>query len=134
MSPIEAAARLLAVLIEWVKGPRTTEEVVTPRTRSDQLIGRSISGFEIKIHCQERRYRVRYRHWYIPNKEIKLYHVYATTSDDSPKRLKEACMLELTFPGLISEPTREQKQKESVIAAYLDILITRLETSVIFSA
>lgn len=134
MSPFRLAKRLLAFLMEVVRGPRTTEEIVTPRTRSERLTGYSVSGFVINIHCQERRYRIRYRRWYVPNKELRLYHIFATTTDDCPDRLMEACRLDAVFPMLLSDAVSEQKQQAAVISAYLDILITRLETSVVFSA
>lgn len=134
MSPFRLAGKLLAFLTEKVKGPRTTVDIVTPRSRSEKLTGYSVSGFVINIHCQERRYQLRYRRWFIPNQEFQLYHVFATTSNDSPERLKEACKLDAVFPLLLSRGVSERKQEEAVVSAYLDILITRLETSVVFSA
>lgn len=134
MRLVRLLASLMTYWVEKVKGPRTTAEVVVPRTRSEGLTGHSVSGYEISIHCQERRYKVCYKRWWVSNDEFRMYHVYATLSNDSPDRLKEACKLDLAFPPLLGLWSSAKKQREAAIAAYLDVLIARLETSVFFSA
>lgn len=134
MRLVRLLASLMAFWVEKVKGPRTTEEVVVPRTRVEGLTGHSVSGYEINIHCQERRYRTRYKHWWMSAHEFRSYHVFATLSGDSPERLKEACKLDITLPTMLGSLASPEKQREAAINAFLDILIARLETSVTFSA
>lgn len=134
MRLVRKLASLMTYWVERVKGPRTIEEVVVPRTRSEGLTGHSVSGYEINIHCQERRYKVRYKRWWMASDEFRLYHVFATYSNDCPDRLKEACKLETTMPVLLNSYAAAAKQKEAAINAYLDILIARLETGISFSA
>lgn len=134
MRLVRLLASLMAYWVERIKGPRTTEEVVVPRTRSEGLTGHSVSGYEISIHCQERRYKIRYKRWWMASDEFRLFNVFATVTGDAPDRLKEACKLEMTLPVLLSSLAATEKQREAVINAYLDILIARLETSITFSA
>lgn len=134
MRLVRILASLMTSLVENLKGPRTTEEVVVPRTRSEGLTGHSVSGYEINIHCRERRYKVRYKRWWMGADELRMFHVFATYSNDCPERLKEACKLDISMPALLSSYAPAEKQREAAINAYLDILIARLETNISFSA
>lgn len=134
MRLVRRLASLMTYWLDKFKGPRTLEEVVVPRMRSEGLTGHSISGYEISIHCQERRYKVRYKHWWMGSSELRMFHVFATYSNDCPDRFKEACRLDLTIPVLLNSYAPTEKQREAAINAYLDILITRLETSISFNA
>ena len=134
MRLVRKLASLMTYWVEKVKGPRTIEEVVVPRTRSEGLTGHSVSGYEINIHCQERHYKVRYKRWWMSTDEFRQFHVFATYSHDCPDRLKEACKLDITLPVLLNTYASAEKQREAAINAYLDILIARLETSISFSA
>lgn len=110
-------------LIEVIRGPFTLLEINSESSEIESMIGHSINGFTIKIHCQERNYLCRYRHWYVLDRVKTVYHVFTEVSPDAPESLKVFCERKRDFPKLLNGLMPSASQKEAAIRAYLDLII-----------
>jgi hypothetical protein len=114
------------LLFERIKGVAFFEEIVTPPALTEHLTGYSVSGYELRLYCQRKKYRRTYLRWSWLNRTYSAFRVYSITSNDAPPCLREACELDIYFPAFAPSFLSENLQKELAIQAYLDILIERL--------
>ena len=119
----EILVQLFASTIESLKGPKILFELPSKKNEIESLMGYSINGYTIKIHCLEKKYICRYRNWYISDKIKTVYHVYTTVSEDAPDILKKYCSVDRHFPRLLGYWMPSATQKEAAIEAYLDLII-----------
>lgn len=117
----------LASILDYLKGSRVLVEATTPQAIIESLVGYSVMGYIITIHCQERMYRYEYLNRFVRNKTFYSYFVFSTVSGDAPEKLKEACTMERAFPKLLEFWMPSENQKEAAVCAYLDLLIKKLD-------
>lgn len=125
---IDMLLKCFSILLEKVRGPRNLQEITPSRAYIEAMTATSIYGVTTTIHCQERMYMCRYDRWFIPNRIVYTYYVFATVSGQASPRHIEACSMERSFPKLLHSWMPSASQKEAAIEAYLDLLVHRLET------
>lgn len=91
-----------------------------------ELIGFSIRGYTLTIHCYKMQYVTSYQKRFEVNKNHVVYQMFATCSEDSPQKLKEVIEIETYLPRLSPSLVSIEQERKTLVAAYLDILITRL--------
>lgn len=116
----------LGAAIEWIKGPGEVQDTTAARGQLEALVGQSVSGYTLTIHCQERRHRYVYKNWYMPDRTIITYYVFATVSGQAPEVLVQACAMVRAFPKLLHPWCKPIRQKEAAIKAYIDLLLPQL--------
>lgn len=117
---------LMVLWWEQWKGSKTIEEImgtIAPET----LTAESVLGYQLQICCRQRHYRRVYQHWFIPNQDFAVFEVYAITSQVAPEALRRACERSYFFPALRPRGVFPHVQEQAAIAAYLDLLIQRLQ-------
>ena len=117
----------LASIWDVIRGPRILREITKPHMLVESLVGYSLNGYVITIHCQERKYRYEYKYRHIRDKAIYSYFVFATVTGSAPEKLVNACNMERAFPKLLPFWMPSETQKEAAIEAYLDLLIEKLD-------
>jgi len=122
-SVIDILTMSLGSLIELIKGPFTLLEINSQNSDIESMIGHSVKGYSIKIHCQERNYLCRYKKWYVKNHVKTVYHVFTEVSSDAPESLRLFCERRRDFPKLLNGLMPSASQKEAAIRAYLDLII-----------
>lgn len=113
---------LLARLLERVRGARTVTEITEIRSRLESLVAYASTDYTLTIHCKERKFQCEYLRWYIPNKIVTTYEVFATTAGRAPTSLIEACADGRTFPKLLHGWSSPRNQKEAAIEAFIDLI------------
>jgi hypothetical protein len=87
----------------------------------------SMEGHQVTIHSVPMVFRYQYGHWYIPDKIIRMYHLFSTISPDAPADLRWACGLSVTLPGFFPPFMDERVQRKYAISAYVDLLLKRVK-------
>lgn len=126
---LKLTLKLIAGIIEMIRGPRSLREITEPRTQLESLVGYSIEGYVTTIHCQERKYLCHYHRWPWFNKVVSTYFVFSTVTGSAPGSLVDACSMERSFPALLFSGSSNIRQKEAAIEAYIDLLIENLKSS-----
>jgi hypothetical protein len=130
MTFITQTKELCGVFVDWITGPSKLHVINNPRAPVESLVGYHYQGYVINIHCLEKNFLRHYHRWFIPNKRITTYEVFATTSADAPKVLKDMCYNRMQqFPKLLNCWMPDASQSQAAVQAYLDLLITRLSDS-----
>lgn len=116
------------LFVEKLKGSKSVKDVSVPSPEdfSATLVGYSVSGWEIRIHCVRKQYQKQYSRWFVPTSSIDLYHVYSVVGSGAPASLREACSLEITIPPPHPDFLSDAYQKDAAIEWYLDLLIQRM--------
>ena len=130
MSHFRLFAHWLGVVFEKFRGQRQLSEITSHRRQIESLMAHSVDGYATTIHCQERRYICSYQNWWIPNRVVRSYYVFATVQGTAPKPLVEACAMDRSFPPLLHSWMPPASQKEAAIEAYIDLLVERLEKGI----
>lgn len=127
MFGLRKVAQLFALFVEWGRGPATFKEVTPPRTQIEALVGESTEGYSMTIHCQERLYQYQYTRWFVRNRVVSSYYVFATIVGRAPPAMVEACSMVRSFPKLMHPWMPAASQKEAAIEAYIDLLLTNVQ-------
>ncbi len=125
---LDMPLKLFSILLEKIRGPRNLFEITTSRTNIEAMTATSIDGVTTTIHCQERKYLCRYDRWFILDRVVYTYFVFATVQGKATPHHIEACSMERSFPKLLHPWMPSASQKEAAIEAYLDLLVHRLES------
>ena len=119
----------IVLLFRRLKGPSSYREIVPHMGQSSVMVGQSISGFEITIYCNRKRYRRKYDRWFVPTEYDVLYRVFSRASDNAPARLREACQaLDRDIHPQLPEFISDDLQKKAAVEAYLQLLVNTLES------
>lgn len=113
---------LFARLLESVRGSRTVTEITEIRSRLESLVAYATRDYTVTIHCKERKFRCEYLRWYIPNKIVTTYEVFATVAGPAPSAMIKACTDGRTFPKLLHGWSSPRNQKEAAIEAFVDLM------------
>lgn len=120
---IDLLSHLFASIIETLRGPSTISEIPAAINDIECLMGYSLMGYSLRIHCLEKRYILNYKYWFMASREHAIYHVYAVVSQDAPEKLKMFCSEDRQFPKILNRWMPSASQKEAAIMAYLDLII-----------
>jgi hypothetical protein len=126
MNIIKKLLGSLFLITERIKGTKTVLEIKSPKNSLGYLLAYAVSGYEISIYCQVKRYHRIYDKWFAPNRYIVVYRVFSVVSNDAPENIRTACELDIDIPEQLHNAVSEQHQKDEAIRAYLDLLINRL--------
>jgi hypothetical protein len=113
---------LFSRLLEYVRGARTVTEITEIRSRLESLVAYASTDYTVTIHCKERKFKCDYTRWWIPNKIVTTYEVFATLAGRAPPALIEACADDRTFPKLLHNWSSRRHQKEAAIEAFVDLI------------
>jgi hypothetical protein len=119
---------LVLLAFERIRGPRWVTEIQEPDQALGCLKGFTVNGYEIAIYCHRKSYRVRYKHWYIPDRRMFTYNVFSVVSNDAPATLRKACELDVELPALVSVRSFSSEIRQAQVMAYLDLLDQRLSS------
>ncbi|EKD22631.1 MAG: hypothetical protein ACD_84C00031G0002 [uncultured bacterium] len=119
--------KILFLLIVRLKGKNKFIEVKCNDVVIGRLVAYSILGHEIEICCQKKHYRRQYDKWFISDKDVIVYRVFSITSSNMPEAIKKLFRLDLDIPAFLPVGMCEDTQQHTVINAYVDILLDRLE-------
>ena len=126
MTLLKSLLGAVFLYFEKLKGEKTVYEVKLPKHALGHLDGIEMSGYRIRIYCQKKQFKRKYRSWLIPDKYTATYRVFSVVSNDAPEKLKEACGLDIDIPCQLSPFIDDEWQKEAAIQAYLDMLVNKL--------
>lgn len=128
MFGLRKMAQLFALFVEWGRGPATFKEVTPARAQIEALVGESTDGYSITIHCQERLYQYHYARWFVRNRIVASYYVFATIVGRAPTAMIEASSMTRSFPKLLHPWMPSASQKEAAIEAYIDLLLANVQS------
>lgn len=117
---------LFARLFESMRGARTVTEITEVRSRLESLVAYASTDYTLTVHCKERKFKCEYERWFIPNKIVTTYEVFATLAGSAPARLIEACTDDRTFPKLLAGWSSPRNQKEAAIEAFIDLIQSQI--------
>jgi len=120
--------KIIAKLIEGVRGERTVFEITEPRATIESLVAYAVEGYNLTIHCRERKFLCKYSRWYVPDRILTTYDVFATVAGKAPTALMEAATDDRTFPMLLENYSSSRAQKEAAIEAFVDLMKDHLRT------
>lgn len=119
--------RYLAKVIEDILGERIVSEVTQRRTKIESLVAYAVEGYTLTVHCKERKFLCTYDRWYIPNRLVTTYEVFATVAGQAPFPLIEAATDDRTFPKLLMTFAGSKNQKKAAIEAFIDLMREHLQ-------
>jgi hypothetical protein len=120
--------RLISVLCKQVLGPYTFTDISLNCPAVTMTIT-TIDGIITTIHCKERRYLRRYANWYVRDRTVSTYTVYATVCGDVSENYNRACNTVHSFPKLLHPWMSADNHREAVVEAYIDILLCSLRVT-----
>lgn len=116
------------------KGARRIYLPPTENIMPGELTVVSIHGYELTIFCKEIKYRAVYKNSIVPDKVHFVYELFAKCTSDAPDILKRVTQIEVYLPRLTPTYVDWETSKKALVAAYLDILISRLKGEVALDA
>jgi len=129
LSLISLVGCLVFTALITFRGTKTLyETIVDQEVKFEQIKGFSLEGYSITILCQRKRYRRRYRVWYIPDKQYFIYYFYGETTDSAPDKLREALKDCVSIPTAVHNVFLNTVVENEVLLAYLDVIASRLRT------
>lgn len=127
MPVLKAVTVWIAGVWEAILGPRTVYDVTSSTVNIESLTGHSTQGYITEVFCHEKRYRVRYAHWFIRDRYYYVYKVFCQVRGNAPDDLMKVFTKECVFPTLILDWSSNKARKAAAIEAYLDVVLSELE-------
>lgn len=118
--------QVLGRIIEYIRGPRTIQELEVNGVLETCLTGTTLRGIVINITCRQTIQHCKYQRWWVRDKELCMYQISCTYEGDPPDQLVSIMTGMHNFPNILSSWTSHAAQREAAIGAFLDILVSRL--------
>lgn len=82
----------------------------------------------VSLHCDEKRYEVKYKNWFIPNRLVHVFKVYPVFSEDAPEDVRSLFSTELCIADLWHGLISTEEQKKAAIRGFIDIMYLNAKT------
>ena len=122
MSIFTSAVSLVMDLIEKLKGSRILVPLEVVDNPSHHFVFEMSNNTKIKIHCEERRYRVKYKYFFVLDKTISIFKVYPIIEEGVAVSIKKKFGKELYITNLWHPWASTEQAKKRAIAGFIDLI------------
>lgn len=123
MNTIKTIFLFLLEIIEQAKGPRSLVKIHTVDDPTHHYEFKLSDSSNIIIHCSLSKFELDYHYWWMMNRYICVYKVYAVIGNNATQELKDKFHgRDFHTTDLWHRWANVEKQKKAAIAAFLDIV------------
>lgn len=109
--------------VEKLKGSRVLIPVETINDSDHRYEIGLTDGSYLYIYCNELKYKLKYKRWWVPNKKITIYHVFSViTNNDNEEIIKNFRDKVIYITNIYPRSGPVENRKKAAINAFIDII------------
>ncbi len=110
-------------ILEKLKGSRTLIPLKTINDSNHRYEIQLTDGTYLYFYCNEEKYKLKYKKWYVRDKKIVIYHVFSVITNSDNEEIKKNFEDKVIYiTNIYHRMGNEENRKKAAIQAFIDII------------